>query len=69
MTAIELNIFGDASEMGFGAVSYVRFVYPDGSADVKFIISKSRVVPLKFMTIPRLELNAAVLAARLGTQV
>jgi hypothetical protein len=55
--------------MGFGAVSYVRFVYPDGSADVKFIISKSRVAPLKFMTIPRLELNAAVLAARLGTQV
>ncbi len=50
-------------------VSYARFVYPDGSADVKFLISKSRVAPLKFMTIPRLELNAAVLAARLGAQV
>jgi hypothetical protein len=69
VTAIELHIFGDASEMGFGAVSYARFVYPDRSADVKFLISKSRVAPLKFMTIPRLELNAAVLAARLGAQV
>ncbi len=55
--------------MGFGAVSYAHFAYPDGSADVKFLISKSRVVPLKFMTIPRMELNAAVLAARLGAQV
>ena len=56
-------------KLGFGAVSYARFVYPDGSAEVKFLISKSRVAPLNFMTIPRLELNAAVLAARLGAQV
>jgi hypothetical protein len=69
VTSVELHLFGDASEMGFGAVAYARFVYPDGSADVKFLISKSRIAPLKFMTIPRLELNAAVLAARLGVQV
>jgi hypothetical protein len=55
--------------MGFGAVSYIRFVYTDGMADVRLLISKSRIAPLKFMTIPRLELNAAVLAARLAVQV
>jgi hypothetical protein len=55
--------------LGFGAVAYVRFLFSDGSASVRFIISKARVAPLKFLTIPRLELNAAVLAARLGAQV
>ncbi|XP_057380930.1 uncharacterized protein LOC130703485 [Daphnia carinata] len=69
LTATELHIFGDASELGFGAVAYVRFLFNDRPANVKFIISKARVAPLKFLTIARLELNAAVLAARLGTQV
>ena len=65
----ELHVFGDASEMGFGAVIYIRFVYHDGTADVRLLISKSRIAPLKFMTIPRLELNVAVLASRLAAQV
>jgi hypothetical protein len=69
IVATELHVFGDASESGFGAVAYVRFLFSDGSASVRFIISKARVAPLKFLTIPRLELNAAVLAARLGAQV
>ncbi|XP_032798119.2 uncharacterized protein LOC116934771 [Daphnia magna] len=55
--------------MGYGAVCYARFVYPNGTADICLLISKSRIAPLKFMTIPRLELNAAVLAARLAAQV
>ncbi|XP_032796170.2 uncharacterized protein LOC116932522 [Daphnia magna] len=69
LTTTELHVFGDASEMGFGAVAFVRFLFSDGTASVKFIISKARVAPLKFLTIPRLELNAAVLAARLSVQV
>ncbi|XP_032781182.2 uncharacterized protein LOC116919317 [Daphnia magna] len=69
LTTTELHVFGDASEMGFGAVAYVRFLFSDGTASVKFIISKARVAPLKFLTIPRLELNAAVLTTRLSVQV
>ena len=38
----ELHVFGDASEIGFGAVGYIRFVYSDGTADVYFLISKPR---------------------------
>ncbi|XP_057368282.1 uncharacterized protein LOC130689298 [Daphnia carinata] len=68
VSTIELHVFGDASEMGFGAVCYARFVYPNGTADTSLLLSKSRIAPLKFMTIPRLELNAAVLAARLAVQ-
>ena len=67
--SVELHVFGDASEAGYGAVTYACFVYSHGTAYVRFLISKCRIAPLKFTTIPRLELNAAVPAARLGTQV
>jgi hypothetical protein len=40
-----------------------------GSASVRFVISKSSVAPLNILTNPSLELNAAVFAARIGTQV
>ncbi len=33
------------------------------------LIAKSRIATLQFMTIPRLELNTAVLAVRLAIQV
>ncbi|XP_045023467.1 uncharacterized protein LOC116929559 [Daphnia magna] len=69
VVATELHAFGDASEMGYGAVCYARFVYRNGTANTRLLISKTRVAPLKFMTIPHLELNAAVLAARLAAQV
>ncbi|XP_032798702.1 uncharacterized protein LOC116935517 [Daphnia magna] len=69
VVATELHAFGDASEMGYGAVCYARFIYRNGTANTRLLISKSRVAPLKFMTIPHLELNAAVLAARLTAQV
>ena len=69
IASIELHVFGVASEMGYGAVAYARFLLQDDTAEVRFLISKARVAPLKFMTIPRLELNAAVLATRLGSQI
>ncbi|XP_064651670.1 uncharacterized protein LOC135502644 [Lineus longissimus] len=59
-----LVIFGDASENGFGCVAYVRWKNSDGY-ETRFVRAKSRVAPLKPLTIPRLELQAAVLASRL----
>ena len=60
-----LCVFSDASEDAFGACAYARWQLSNGKYDVRFIAAKSRVAPLKRLTIPRLELQGAVLASRL----
>ena len=62
---IELHTFGDASEVGYGAVVYVRILQSDGTYSASLVISKARVAPLKRVTLPRLELLGSLLAARL----
>ena len=62
---LQLHVFSDASEIGYGASSYLRSEYPDGRVHCAFIIGKARNAPVKFVSIPRLELQAAVLATRM----
>uniref|UniRef100_A0A182YRW0 DUF1758 domain-containing protein n=1 Tax=Anopheles stephensi TaxID=30069 RepID=A0A182YRW0_ANOST len=62
---IELHCFADASEAAYGACAYMRSQSKDGTTQITLLASKSRVAPLKPLTIPRLELCAALLAARL----
>ena len=64
-----LVIFCDASRLAFGACAYVRWQLAGGKFGVRFVTDKSRVAPLKELTIPRLELQAAVLASRLGKTI
>ena len=64
-----LCIFSDASESAFGTCAYLRWQLDNGQFDVKFVTAKSRVAPLKRLTIPRLELQAAVMATRLNTTI
>lgn len=49
---------------GYGSVSYLRLVNEQNAVHVTFLMGKSRVAPLKKMTVPRLELSTAVLAAK-----
>ncbi|XP_028405249.1 uncharacterized protein LOC114527754 [Dendronephthya gigantea] len=65
----ELIIFCDASRLAFGTCSYVRWKLAGGTFGVRFVAAKSRVAPLKELTIPRLELQAAVLASRLAKSI
>ncbi|CAC5426191.1 unnamed protein product [Mytilus coruscus] len=62
--AADLHHFADASEIGYGVVSYLRIENEDGKTYCSFIMGKSRVAPLKQVTIPRLELTAATVAVR-----
>lgn len=64
LTLCQLHAFCDASESGYAAVIYFRFI-DDHKTDVRFVIAKSKVAPLKRLTIPRLELCAAVLLSNL----
>ncbi|KAJ8349111.1 hypothetical protein SKAU_G00277000 [Synaphobranchus kaupii] len=60
----ELHHFCDASEVGFGTVSYIRLKNDKGDVHIAFVLGKSRVTPLKQITIPRLELAAATLVVK-----
>ena len=63
----ELHHFSDASSTGYGQCSYLRVVDCNGRVHVSLLGSKSRVIPLrKAITIPRAELQAAVLSTKMA---
>lgn len=67
--ATELVMFSDASERACGAVGYIRFHLLDGSYKVSFVKATSRVAPLKYVSIPRLELCTCLASARLANVI
>lgn len=62
---LQLHIFVDASEAAFSAVAYFRVVDAAGKVECTIVAAKTKVAPLKPLSIPRLELQAAVLGSRL----
>ena len=65
---IDSHNFVDASELGLGCCSYLRFTYPNGF-HVVFVAAKSLVTPFKPQTMPRLELTSARTGVRLWNQI
>ncbi|GFT73196.1 uncharacterized protein TNCV_87021 [Trichonephila clavipes] len=65
----EIHGFADASERCYGAAVYCKSKNLKSETLVRLITSKSRVAPIKSLTIPRLELCAAVLLAKLVKRV
>ncbi|GFX77616.1 integrase catalytic domain-containing protein [Trichonephila clavipes] len=65
----EIHCFSDASKSAYGTILYLRFVTCNNEIETSFICSKGRVALLKSLTLPRLELTAALLSARLAKQV
>ena len=65
----ELHNVEDALHIACGAVSYLRMMDVEDKIHCTFLTGKSRLAHLKLMTVPRLELFAAVLAVQLDNSV
>ena len=61
---VELHLFSDASEKAYVAAIYAALRCDDAKS-CHLIASKTRVAPVKSLSLPRLELFAAVLCVNL----
>lgn len=68
-TGVELHGFSDASLRGYGACIYFLCRDSDNKIQVSLLCAKSKVAPLKPITIPKLELCGALLLSKLVVQV
>ncbi|XP_038142217.1 uncharacterized protein LOC119784309 [Cyprinodon tularosa] len=64
--SFELHHFADASVNGYDACTYLRIINKSDEVHCCLVMAKSRVTPTAVMTIPRLELSAAVVAVRVS---
>lgn len=58
---LKLHGFADASTRAYAAVVYLRTITPAGNITVSLLAGKSRVAPITPLTVPRLELSAALI--------
>nr|CAI5846002.1 unnamed protein product [Callosobruchus analis] len=66
---IEVHGFSDSSERAYGACLYLKSVNEQESIEVRLLCAKSRVAPLKSISLPWLELCGALLLAQLYSKV
>ena len=62
---VTLQGYCDASERAYSALVYLRYASPDGQGGSNLVVAKTKVAPVKTLSVPRLELCAALLLARL----
>lgn len=62
----ELHVFCDASERAYGSVAYLRTMDDQSHVHCSFMLARSRVAPKKRLSMPRLELSAALTGAQLA---
>lgn len=65
LSHLELHAFGDASVKSFSACVLIRTPLSNGSYQTALVASKSRVASIKTRSVPRLELLASLVSARL----
>ena len=64
-----IHTFVDSSQEACGAACYVRHLYKDGTLTCLLVASKSHVAPLQAISVPRLELMAAVAGLKLAQTI
>ena len=63
---VELHHFSDACQNGYGQCSYLLLVDDKNHIHCSLAMGKSRVTPLKPVTIPRLEVTAALVSSKIS---
>ena len=67
---VELHVFADASQMAYAAVVYIKTIDDASNTYVNIVTAKTKVAPIeKEISIPRMELCAALLASKLIFEV
>lgn len=66
---VSLQGFCDASERAIACVVFIRVEAINGAISTHLVAAKTKVAPLRKITVPRLELNAAVLLSELMERV
>ena len=61
-----LHYFSDACKKLYGQVAYLCAVEESGKVNCSLVVGKTRIAPLKFITIPRMELVAAGLSVKIS---
>ena len=64
-----LVMFSDGSKHAYGTVAYSRFLTPSGNYETAIITAKSKITSTRQITIPRIEICAAVLSCRLRKKI
>ena len=62
---VQLHGFGDASQRAYGTAVYICAEDKDGNRISNLVMAKSRVAPVKRISLPRLKLLAAYITAKL----
>ena len=62
---VQLRLFSDASRQGYAAVAYLRLKDVTNQVHCVFVMGKARLAPIWEISIPRLELTAAVISIAL----
>ena len=66
---VELHHFSDASCVGYGVCSYIRYLNNNNEVHCSLVLAKARVAPSKVTSIPRLELMAAVVSTKISVML
>ena len=63
---VQLHLFSDASRQGYASVAYLRAKDENSQIHCAFVMGKARLAPVREISIPRLELTAAVISVKLS---
>uniref|UniRef100_A0A1I7VNN6 Reverse transcriptase domain-containing protein n=1 Tax=Loa loa TaxID=7209 RepID=A0A1I7VNN6_LOALO len=65
--SMELHIFTDASKLAYSAAVYIRYIDEESKITKSYLLyAKSRIAPIKDISIPKLELLAILIGVRAG---